>query len=185
MGKIKTLFLCLSLVLVGNAIGYASPVADTGKDELIQKVSATYTSQIGVRELTGHNDGVMVEKYLATTGFAKGYAWCASFVSWSFNESGVTAIKSAWAPSWFPPDKTIFIRGKLNKSKPGKADVFGLLYTTFTPPRIGHVGFIDGEDGEYYITVEGNTNSAGSREGDGVYRKRRLKANIYKISRWV
>lgn len=40
-------------------------------------------------------------------------------------------------------------------------------------------------EGNFTITVEGNTNEAGSREGDGVYRKRRLKNQIYKISRWI
>ena len=42
-----------------------------------------------------------------------------------------------------------------------------------------------GEAGGFYITVEGNTSEAGSREGDGVYRKRRAKRTIYKASRWV
>ena len=46
-------------------------------------------------------------------------------------------------------------------------------------------GFIDKKDGNYYITVEGNTNEAGSREGDGVYRKRRHIKTIYAISRWI
>lgn len=51
---------------------------------------------------------------------------------------------------------------------------------------VAHVGFIDAwPDGDYVITVEGNTNMAGSREGDGVYRKRRPKQSIYQVSRWV
>jgi hypothetical protein len=48
--------------------------------------------------------------------------------------------------------------------------------------RIAHVGFIDSEDKNNYYTVEGNTNEAGSREGDGVYRKIRSKKSVYIIS---
>lgn len=41
----------------------------------------------------------------------------------------------------------------------------------------GHTGFVTAVNGEWVDTIEGNTNSAGSREGDGVYRKRRLIKN--------
>jgi hypothetical protein len=34
------------------------------------------------------------------------------------------------------------------------------------------------------ITIEGNTNEMGSREGDGVYKKRRYLRTIYKVARW-
>jgi hypothetical protein len=33
--------------------------------------------------------------------------------------------------------------------------------------------------------VEGNTNEAGSNEGDGVYKKRRLINSIYQVANWV
>jgi len=138
-----------------------------------------------VRELTGRNDGVAVERYLAVTGLGKGYAWCAAFPSWVFNEAGVNAIKSAWSPSWFPPGNTIYHKGKANSITPDKADVFGIYYPKLK--RIGHVGFVDNWqiDSDYFVSVEGNTNNAGSREGDGVYRKRRLKSNVHKVSRWI
>lgn len=189
MRKTKTLFGIICFVLIGLASGNAGTVDRTPNDdvriELQSQVADVYTSQVGVRELTGHNDGVAVEKYLAVTGFEKGNSWCAAFVSWTFQEARVTALKNAWAPSWFPTSKTIYAKGKHNTLKPDKADVFGIYYEA--KKRIGHVGFIDEwpASGDYAITVEGNTNSAGRREGDGVYRKRRLKANIFKVSRWV
>jgi len=200
MGKTKTLFGLVCLLLVGLTIGYASPITKDKKD-LIEKVALTYSSQIGVRELTNRNDGEKIDMYLASTGLVnnkayraktgKGYAWCAAFVTWSLKESFKDTdyqIKipsgSAWAPSWFTAN-VIYIKGKLNKVKPDKTDVIGIWSPT--EKRIGHVGFVDAwpDDGDYVITVEGNTNAAGSREGDGVYRKRRLKANIHKVSRWI
>jgi hypothetical protein len=151
-------------------------------------------AEIGVRELTGRNDGARVEEYLAVTGFKKGNAWCAAFISWTFERAAsdlniqIKHPKNAWAPSWFPPAKTIYNKSARpgdRKLVPHKADVFGIYYAK--DKRIGHVGFIDQwpPNQDYAITVEGNTNNAGSREGDGVYRKRRLKQNIYKVSRWV
>lgn len=149
------------------------------------RVIEAYSSQIGVREATGKNDGEAVEMFLAVTGLGKGYAWCAAFVAWAFNESGVVASKSAWSPSWFPTSKTIYIRGGDRNQTPQAADVFGIYFTNLK--RIAHVGFVDDwqMNTSHVITVEGNTNDAGSREGDGVYRKRRLKSQVYKVSRWV
>jgi len=150
-----------------------------------QKVVDKYTSQIGVHELTGHNDGVEVEAYLKTTNFTKGAPWCAAFLSWTFIQCDVPALKTAWAPAWFPPTHTIYTRGNPKNLKPDRADVFGIYFQD--QGHIGHVGFIDQwpDNDDYVITVEGNTNLAGSAEGDGVYRKRRLKMNVYKVSRWT
>lgn len=146
-----------------------------------------------MRELTGQNDGPAIDAYLASTGFTdnkayraktgKGYAWCAAFVTWCYKEAGVKTVASAWSPAWFTKN-VIYTKGKPNQAKPRQADVFGLFYAK--NGRIAHVGFIDAwPDGDYVITVEGNTNMAGSREGDGVYRKRRPKQSIYQVSRWV
>jgi hypothetical protein len=146
-----------------------------------------YISQLGIREATGHNDGKQVETYLAVTKLGKGNPWCAAFLAWCFHEAGVVTINSAYAPNWFPSSKTIYTRGnRLNlKFTPTQADVFGLWFNNLH--RIAHVGFIDqwSSGNGYVITVEGNTNEAGSREGDGVYRKRRLKRTIYKVANWI
>ena len=58
-----------------------------------------YTAEIGVREKTGKNDGPRVEEYLAVTNLGKGYAWCASFVSWVFAEAGFEEPRTAWSPA--------------------------------------------------------------------------------------
>jgi hypothetical protein len=67
--------------------------------------------------------------------------------------------------------------------QPLTGDVFGLYFPE--KKRIAHVGFIDKWDGNWLVSVEGNTNVSGSREGDGVYRKRRLTRSIYKVARYV
>jgi uncharacterized protein YijF (DUF1287 family) len=50
-----------------------------------------------------------------------------------------------------------------------------------------HIGIAVGEpdeDGMVYV-VEGNTNNAGSREGDGVYRKHRHLSKIRSVIRFT
>jgi hypothetical protein len=149
-----------------------------GRLELI----ATYRAAIGVRELTGNNDGPQVKQYLGAVGLPEGYAWCAAFVAYCHMQHNIPyPVKApAWSPAWFPAARII------PSEKARTADVFGLYYPRLN--RIGHVGFLD-EDWDNgsgtILTVEGNTNGEGSREGDGVYRKRRSKKQIQKVSRWA
>ena len=152
--------------------------------QLRERVAAIYTAEIGVRELTGRNDGSRVVDYLKAANLRKGDAWCAAFVTWTFKQVGVKTVVSGYSPAWFPKKNVVYTKGKPDNKKPLQADVFGIWFNSKN--RIAHVGFIDvWQDNSYCITVEGNTNEAGSREGDGVYRKRRLKSQIYKISRWI
>lgn len=145
----------------------------------------TYESQIGVLEATGNNDGYQVEQYLQSAGFGSGYAWCASFVNWVLIQCCLNTPKSpAWSPVWFPASKVIYSRDKQNNLSPSTSNVFGIYFANLK--RIAHVGFIDSwNTGDWTVTVEGNTNLAGSREGDGVYRKKRLKRQIYQVSDWT
>jgi hypothetical protein len=70
------------------------------------------------------------------------------------------------------------LEGLRFESKPGQ--VFGLYFES--KKRVAHVGLIVSETKFSYITIEGNTDTDGSREGDGVYRKIRNKRSIYIIS---
>lgn len=152
--------------------------------QLREKVALVYSNEIGTREKTGNNDGKRVEEYLKSCNLKKGNPWCAAFVTWTFKQSKVEAVISAYSPSWFPSKSTIYTKGSKGNKTPLKADVFGIYFSN--KKRIAHVGFIDEWDkNSYCITVEGNTNDEGSREGDGVYRKRRLKNQIYKVSRYL
>ena len=153
-----------------NVIETANSYEQLDRAQAIVKIAE---SQIGVRELTGRNDGVAVKQYLNSVGLDEGFAWCAAFVSWVHDQAGVTGAKSAWSPSWLPRDRLV------KNAKPG--DVFGIYFSS--KKRIAHVGIIE-VPGATTITIEGNTNEAGSREGDGVYRKRRLSKQIYQTSRW-
>ena len=156
-----------------------------GQNSKLIEVQKIYTAEIGVKELTGHNDGARVEEYLASCGLKRGQPWCAAFVCWTFKKAGVKAIISGYSPNWFTAKYVIWKRGGKNNLTPQPADVGGLYFAE--KGRIAHTFFIDEwkEGSSNAITVEGNTNSAGSREGEGCYRKRRLKTQLYKISRYL
>lgn len=156
-----------------------------GEKSQRQCVIESYTAEIGVRELTGNNDGYHVEKYLASTKLGKGYAWCAAFVNWNYRRCGVIGPQAAaWSPSWFVPGKITVHSFNTPETWVAvkQGDVFGIYFQN--KGRIAHVGFID-EIKNNIRTVEGNTNDAGSREGDGVYRKYRLKKQIYATANWI
>jgi hypothetical protein len=138
-------------------------------------IIAIAQSQIGVREATGKNDGLNVAQYLAYTREQKGAPWCAAFVSWVFGRAGFGQPKTAWSPSLFPLQK------RTTDIQP--ATVFGIYFPALQ--RIAHCGFVERLDGHWIITIEGNTNVAGSREGDGVYRKRRLVNTIRYFADWT
>ena len=149
-----------------------------------EKVAATYLSQIGVKEATGNNDGPQVEAYLAVTGFTAGAPWCAAFVAWTYTTNDVPNPKSAWSPAWFPESKVIYSRDVSSTGTiPQRGDVFGIYYGSLG--RIAHVGFVHQWGDNIVITVEGNTNDDGSREGNRVAMKRRPARTIYKVSRYI
>jgi hypothetical protein len=192
MSKIKSFcFIVLSLLSsfgcshAGNLV----PPKIYPASAVQEKVEAVSTSQLGVRELTGHNDGIQVEKYLKSVNLGKGYAWCAAFCSWVYTQSNVKNLRSAWAPAWFTDYHVIFKRsddkGPLStgRNTPQKGDMVG-IYNDHDR-RIGHVGILIEWGANYVTTIEGNTNIYGSHEGDGVYKKKRIKRQIYSVSRWI
>jgi len=119
---------------------------------------------------------VQVEQYLASTTVPRGSAWCAAFVHWCFRQCGTVLepIRSyAWSPTWFIPAYRV--------KEPKSGDVFGIYYRSMN--RVGHVGLVKEVQSGVLVTVEGNTGPDGGRDGDGVYLKKRLRANINHYSR--
>jgi len=80
-------------------------------------------------------------------------------------------------------DNRQLVTDNRQQTTPKTGDIFGLFFPDKN--RIAHTGFIDQWDGTWLITVEGNTNDSGGREGDGVYRKRRPVKSIYQVARYI
>ena len=177
------LLMALFTVIEGKAQGI-----ETIRDNAIRECVATqYTQAIGVREASGKNDGVDVKKYLASVKLPEGHAWCAAFVNYVLKKCGANVAGSGWSPAWFPQSRLVFNKsfglGSNTGTLPQRGDVFGIYFPN--KGRIAHVGFIDVWEESHITTVEGNTNDAGSREGDGVYKKKRLTKQIHAVANWI
>ena len=121
-----------------------------------------------------YNDWYANHPRIKNSGFLT-TAWCAVFVSWVANQVGVLGSlipMHAWTPSglsWFQK------RGLVTRGKGAKVgDVFYVYYPS--QGRVAHVGFVERVAGNYIYTIEGNTNTTGSRQGNGVYRLKRVDA---------
>ncbi|WP_257667195.1 hypothetical protein [Parapedobacter tibetensis] len=156
--------------------------ADFAIDSL-RTLRETYTSEIGIREASGNNDGTRVEEYLRYCNLGPGHAWCAAFVSWCFGQAGYAEPRNPWSPALFPQKRVIWkpsiviasksvsqhvgakqsvcdengvpLHPLTNRGDVWPGDIFGIHYSNLR--RIGHVGFVDAWDGTWCITVEGNT----------------------------
>lgn len=113
----------------------------------------------------GNNAGEFVERVLSSVGLGAGNPWCAAFNYYVFEKAGFKdrVPKSAWSPDW--------LRGGERRRVGHPADVFGIYFPS--RGRIAHTGIVEIQQGPWLTTIEGNTNEAGSRDGDGVYRKKR------------
>ncbi|MCW5900484.1 MAG: CHAP domain-containing protein [Flavobacteriales bacterium] len=169
------LFFGLMLLALG---GCASAATCDARTCVVESASA----DVGVRELTGKNDGPEVERYLAHVGLGKGYPWCAAFVSYHLSTCGVPNPLSAWSPAYATAAKQVWTPRKASRS-PLPGDVFSLYYSNLK--RVGHVGFVQALEGRYITTVEGNTNGPGSREGDGVYSRKRELSKVHAITSYI
>lgn len=178
----KNLYLFIFILLFDLSIGYAQS-GDTGRAIIRDKIAQTYSSQVGVRELTGNNDGKAVETYLHYCGLSKGQPWCAAFVCWVYGQNNVHNPKSGFCPDLFKTNRVIWRRSTKYNGLPVSGDIFGIYFPE--KRRIAHTGFIDKWGSIQVHTVEGNTNQAGSREGDGVYQKIRLARQIYSVARYI
>jgi hypothetical protein len=154
-------------------------------------------SQVGVMEKPpGSNWGPEVSRYLASCGITKPAPWCAAFLHWAFAVANHQVGGGAWSPAWFPRGR------RVAAAEAVAGDIGGVYFASIN--RIGHVVAmvsIGGDAAESsnrqssmvnrqstsrreVATIEGNTNAAGSREGDRVARKVRDREQLV-YSRWT
>ncbi len=140
-------------------------------------------SQVGVMEdPPGSNRGPKVDEYLKSAGLdpsAGSFAWCAAFVYWSFSQA---------ATRLGTPNPAIRTAGVLDHwKKAGQAGITrllagqilddlsllkpGLVFVINTGGGRGHMGLVEDFRADRLITIEGNTNLPGDREGVGVFRR--------------
>lgn len=163
-------------------------------DPLLAAALAVARSQVGVRETAGQpNRGKEVDEYIRCCGLdpdkadpTQGYAWCAAFVYWCFEE----AAQKLGQPNPVPQ-----AAGVLNVWRRSKSQRIGDLSTEFGVKRLrpgslfvmnfgkgrGHIGFVERHVGRRLFTIEGNSNNDGSRDGTGVFRLARRTVGDAKL----
>jgi lysozyme family protein len=162
-----------------------SPTTDLAADAV-----SVAQSQIGVLEQPlGSNRGPEVEQYQAAVGIGKGEPWCAAFAYWCFQQAAISlkrvnpviktgSVVEHWdlaRKNGIPVVMTPSARQNPELLKPG------MLFIMATGGGTGHTGIVEKIVGGRIVTIEGNTNDNGSREGIGVFR--RTTRNIASINR--
>lgn len=133
--------------------------------------------EIGVRERGGLNRGPEVDQYLRCVGLTpeKGsFPWCMAFVCWCIDR----AAADLELP--FPLIKTagVFRMWEAFPALRSKVPTRGSLMMQDHGGGRGHCGFVLDVGPRTLVTVEGNTNRDGERDGDAVAIKMRLQHDV-------
>lgn len=164
---------------------------DTASD-LLTEVLAFAVSQIGVME-TSPNRGPQVDQYVKSVGLdpAGRFAWCVAFVYFCFEKASKKLGRTN------PMVKTAGVLDHWNRAEGKGATRITNLRARNNPALIkpghifvidtgpaggaGHTGLVEKVIGGKLVTIEGNTNEGGSRDGVGVFRRtQRTIASINK-----
>lgn len=176
--KVQLIFRLFAIMFFGLVLLHASG-APAGTREC---VLASARADLGVRELTGNNDGPRIEEYQRHVKAPLKSSWCVAMVSFHLSACGVDNPRSAWSPSYSLPKDRVWTPRKALRD-PLPADVFTLYYPQLG--RVGHGGLVERREGRYLHTVEGNTNGGGSRDGDGVHARRRELSKVFAITNYI
>ena len=139
----------------------------------VAQVIAVARSQVGYREGYAEGGWNNITRYADEVPGLSGYqgqSWCMTFTSWVAMRAGVPSIfprgvdcsagvawfTSASRWSWFPALGAQVFYGTSGQD---------------------HTGIVCAYDATYIWTVEGNTSDTGSSEGDGVYLRKRKRAD--------
>lgn len=142
---------------------------------LCEKVISIAKAEVGYREEYKNGSYNNNQKYsdeVPGLEWSDYQPWCQTFQAWVAMKAGSASIEPrtascAAAVKWFKD------RNRFSYYPAIGAQVF------FGAGGGSHVGRVYAYDADYIYTVEGNTNSSGSAEGNGVYLKKRARRDAY------
>ena len=151
--------------------------------KLSEQIVSIAKREVGVEEIDGTNCGPRVNEYKAATNLppTEQWPWCAAFVCWVVREAmkggKYTFKRPTTASAWGMEAWSLAQDSSTQTKKPHGGDIKAGDIVVFT---FSHVGLATGspDSNGMVPTVEGNTDSAGSREGGGVFAKRRHVSKI-------
>lgn len=157
---------------------------------LVQGAIEFATSQIGIMERPlGSNRGPEVDRYLRAVGLnpvGNSFAWCVAFTHFCYLKAAETlgvdnphiqtaGVLDHWNRAGRKPGVLRVTRAQATSNpalvKPGSLFVIDL------GSGLGHSGMVVSTANGRMVTIEGNTNDSGSRNGIGVFRREARRIN--------
>lgn len=153
-------------------------------EPLVAAALAVADTQVGVTEEPPYKDsGEKILEYQSSVGNGSGTPWCAAFVYWCFEQAAQElklanpVVKTGLClQHWREANERGIpcITAEQAREDPSLLMPGQVFIMDFGEGR-GHTGFVMSVEGGLIETIEGNTNSAGSRDGHGVYRKKQRR----------
>jgi hypothetical protein len=168
--------------LTWEAMFGVAPSVVEASPSLATAALAVAVGEIGrMEDPPGSNRGARVDEYVRAVGLDPVGAcpWCAAFVYWCFDRAAVAAgvanpvVKTAGVLDHWRRARDRGVRtitGGRAKSNPELVRP-GMIFVMDFGRGVGHTGFVEAVAGGRLVTIEGNTNDGGSREGVGVFRR--------------
>lgn len=148
---------------------------------LVEAVLRVAAGEIGVREAPiGSNRGPRVDTYLASVSPSLlGQPWCMAFLYFCFGEAArslglanpaprTASVWGSWRSAQQPGSGARVVTASEARADPGMVAP-GMVFHIDTGGGTGHAGLIVDVVDNRLVTIEGNTNDGGSREGIGVF----------------
>lgn len=159
------------------------------ESKLLKTAIEVARSQIGVKEVPlGANRGPEVDQYLRSVDLNPGYAWCAAFIYWCFDEAAKKLevenplIKTAGClEHWNQAGREGIRRIAAERAIADPSLIQpGSIFIMDHGGGNGHTGIVEAVNGGKLVTIEGNTDDDSRREGNGVFKRTRKINSINK-----
>jgi hypothetical protein len=162
------------------------PAPTVAPGSLTARVLEVASAEVGVQEEPpGSNRGKRVDQYIRRVGLdpAGNFAWCAAFVYFCFDEActslgrsnpvvKVAGVREHWRRARAQGVVTVEAKQAQENTSLVKP---GLILMMGFPGGLGHTGLVESLRDGRLVTIEGNTNEGGSRNGVGVFRREMRK----------
>lgn len=141
-------------------------------NSILTKAEQLARSKVGYREGPKNNETMFGEWF--GMDFV---AWCAIFLSWVSAHSGLTYLGKPWRFASTVSAKNHAIKNKRWISTPTVGTI-AMMQNSSTTGHVGYVIALLRRNGALtVVTIEGNTNDQGAREGNGVWIRERSAAS--------
>jgi hypothetical protein len=142
-------------------------MSDATVSPVAQKAAWHAIGELGVQERGAPNRGPEVDEYLKSVGLdpaVASYPWCVAFLYWCFKR----ASADLGVANPMPKTASVVRLWTLTASRRTQVPTAGSVFCRVNDAVHGHAGLVLAVGPSRIVTVEGNTNAYGGREGNAV-----------------